>query len=155
MRNTTSNLIVMLASMFIGATHTLGQEDTKLSQQPQTRSPLEEQRLRDLLNEGGDEGAERKIRAEKFDALRKILDRIESTKPRTTETPSTAAKQVVAAKPALPAPADQAATGRTSADGGDSDKSEDLVRELLNRIKRLEDQVSELRLKLEKLTSKQ
>ena len=154
MRKTTTSLIVMLVSMFASATQVLGQEETK-SEQPLTRSPLEEQRLRDLLNEAGDEVAERKNRTEKFNALRKILDRVESTKPRTTATPSTAAKQVVAAKPVLATPTDQAPTGRTFADEGNGDKAEDLVRELLNRIKRLEDQVSELRIKLDKLTSKQ
>jgi len=154
MRKITTSLIVMLVSMFASATQVLGQEETK-SEQPQTRSPLEEQRLRDLLNEAGDEVAERKNRTEKFNALRKILDRIESTKPRTTETRSTAAKQVVAAKPVLATPTDQAPTGRTFADEGNGDKSEDLVRELLNRIKRLEDQVSDLRSKLDRLTSQQ
>jgi hypothetical protein len=155
MRKTTTNLIVMLVSMFASVTPVLGQEDAKLSQEPPTRSPLEEQRLRDLLNEGGDEVAERKNRTEKFNALRKILDRIESSKQRTPETPSSAATQVVAAKPILATPTDQAPTGRRLADEGNGDKSEDLVRELLNRIKRLEDQVSELRIKLDKLSSKQ
>jgi phage shock protein A len=116
---------------------------------------LDEKRLRDLLNESADEAAERKNRTERFNALHKILDRIERSQQRATETPSTAATQVVAAKPVLATPTEQAPTGRRLADEGEGAKSEDLVRELLNRIKLLEDQVSELRSKLDKLTSKQ
>jgi len=153
MRSTTTLLIVTLVSIFATTTTILGQDEMK-PQQPQTRSPLEEQRLRDLLNESIDEVAERKNRSEKFNSLRMILDRIQSSKPRTAEAPRTEAVEVVAAKAVATVPKGAAPTVRASADGG-KDESEDLVLDLLNRIKRLEDQVSELRLKLDKLTFKQ
>jgi len=155
MRSTTTLLIVTLVSIFATTTTILGQDEMKPQQpQPQTRSPLEEQRLRDLLTEAGDEDAERKNRSEKFNSLRMILDRIQSSKPRTAEAPRTEAVEVVAAKAVATVPKGAAPTVRASADGG-KDESEDLVLDLLNRIKRLEDQVSELRLKLDKLTFKQ
>jgi len=153
MRSTTTLLIVTLVSIFATTTTILGQDEMK-PQQPQPRSPLEEQRLRDLLTEAGDEDAERKNRSEKFNSLRMILDRIQSSKPRTAEAPRTEAVEVVAAKAVATVPKGAAPTVRASADGG-KDESEALVLDLLNRIKRLEDQVSELRLKLDKLTFKQ